>query len=68
MGAYKTCDLCGLEKVAFTDNTTVTVTYSKKEVGMFIQISLTPPRPDCCNDCFEAILLKLGKKLVGDDE
>jgi len=68
MADLKKCSICEQYADAFTDNTTQTVTLNQKDAAFFIQISLSPPRPDVCNPCFELLLLKLGKKLKGEKD
>ena len=65
MAAHKKCDLCGLQKDAFTDNTTTSVTCSGKVVSVFVQVS-TSPAPDVCNECFAKLIIKVGRKLKGE--
>ena len=68
MAVLKECSICGQYADAFTDNTSKTVTLFEKDASFLIQISLSPPRPDVCNPCFELLLLKLGKKLKGEKD
>lgn len=66
MATLKKCSMCEAYADAFTDNTTKTVTLNEKDAAFFIQISLSPPRPDVCNACFDLLMIKLGKKLKGE--
>lgn len=68
MATFKECSMCGQLAQAFTDNTTKTVVLNAKDAAFFIQISMSPPRPDICYPCFELLLLKLGKKLTGQED
>ncbi len=68
MAVLKQCSICEQYADAFTDNTSKTVSLYNKDASFFIQISLSPPRPDVCNPCFALLMVKLGKKLKGEPD